>query len=188
MTLLGTFVLWQILTKDPGEHILLSRLSVGPWSVHRVEKLDNGCGHRFTREVVSGCRFLQAYGFITIVVQFLLPFVVLLYCYTRIALVLHGRVAKVTRNHNQGDVAKVTRNHNQGDVVKVTGIRARKESPRSSGQEPEKSCQHKVDAKVAETSQERVATATHGHRARGEFRDCSFLFSQAGATLMLRFG
>ena len=41
------------------------------------------------------CSFLQVFGFVTIIVQFLIPFLILSYCYTKIALVLHKRVVKV---------------------------------------------------------------------------------------------
>ena len=44
--------------------------------------------------------FLQAFGFVTIIVQFLIPFLILAYCYTKIALVLHKRVVKVRITFN----------------------------------------------------------------------------------------
>ncbi len=37
----------------------------------------------------------QAYGFMTFIVQFLVPFLVLVFCYSRIACALHKRAVKV---------------------------------------------------------------------------------------------
>ena len=47
------------------------------------------------KDVFRVCSFLQVFGFVTIIVQFLIPFLILAYCYTKIALVLHKRVVKV---------------------------------------------------------------------------------------------